>query len=348
MNRRSPRIIATAVILVLATTACGDGPNQTSSAVEEPDGIEPTIAPSSTSSPSTSSLNAPEPSPILPVELVDSTGTTVVIESIDRIIPVDGDIAEIVFALGLGDHVVATDISATFPAQAEALPDIGYQRALNAEPIAAMEPTLVLATDLAQPAEALESLRSLNIAVVIIEPEISLSGPGKKIQIVANALGVPNRGRELVATLTAEIDAALAAAAETETAPRTALLYLRGERVQLMFGEGTGVSVLLSAVGATDVASEMGIVETRQITAESLLVAAPDVILVTTTGLESVGGVDGLLAIAGIGETPAGRSRRILAYEDQYLLGGGPRTGQLMAQLVADLHRSEKRTPQGD
>ena len=66
------------------------------------------------------------------------------ITSVDRIVPVDGDLAEIVFALGLGEHVVATDISATYPPAAAALPDIGYQRALNAEPIAAVEPTVVL------------------------------------------------------------------------------------------------------------------------------------------------------------------------------------------------------------
>ena len=81
-----------------------------------------------------------------------------------------------------------------------------------------------------------------------------------------------------------------------------------------------------------------GVVDTRQITAEALLLAKPDVLLVTTTGLASVGGVDGLLDIPGLAQTPAGRDRRVLAYEDQYLLGGGPRTGQMMRQLAADLH----------
>jgi ABC-type hemin transport system substrate-binding protein len=67
-----------------------------------------------------------------------------------------------------------------------------------------------------------------------------------------------------------------------------------------------------------DVAREMGVEGTRQLTAEAMLVAAADVIVVTTTGLESVGGIDGLLAIDGIGRTPAGQRRQILAYEDQY------------------------------
>lgn len=282
--------------------------------------------------------NAPEEAPVLPSTVVDSTGTTVTIDSVDRIVPVDGDLAEIVFALGLGDRVVATDISATYPAASEALPDIGYQRALNAEPIAAFEPTVVLATDLAQPPETLEQLRGLDIPVVVIEREFSLDGPAKKVQGVADALGVPGRGRQLVDKMQQEIDAAVRAGAAIETRPRVLALYLRGEAVQLIFGEGTGIDVVLPAVGATDVAAELGIVGTRQITAEALVVAAPDVLLVTTSGLESVGGIDGLLAVPGIARTPAGRQRRVLAYEDQYLYGGGPRTGQLMSELIEDLH----------
>lgn len=332
-------------LAILIASACGNEPaNSTpapSTSVEtsveaatESTTSAPDVAPTSTER---------ETEPQLPVTLVDSTGTDVTIESVDRILPVDGDLAEIVFALGLGDDVVATDISATYPPAAEALPDIGYQRALNAEPIAAMEPTIVLATDLAGPPETISSLRNLRIPVVVIDRETTLAGPAHKIQAVADALGVSERGRELAATVNAEIATAEASAQLVKTSPRTVVLYLRGEQVQLMFGEGTGVSALLAAVGATDVAAELGVVETRQITAEALLVAAPEVILVTTSGLESVGGIDGLLTIPGIAETPAGQQRRVLAYEDQFLLGGGPRTGQLMAQLVADLHNQPHR-----
>ena len=73
-------------------------------------------------------------------------------------------------------------------------------------------------------------------------------------------------------------------------------------------------------------------------TAEALVEAAPDVLVVTTTGLASVGGIDGLLTIPGIARTPAGRAGRVIAREDQYLLGGGPRTGQLLLDLLAELH----------
>jgi iron complex transport system substrate-binding protein len=281
---------------------------------------------------------------VLPVTVTDSTGAEVTINSIERIVPVDGDLAEVVFALGLGDNVVAVDISATYPIDVDALPDIGYQRALNAESVAAVEPTVVLATDLAQPPEVLEQLRKLRIPVVVIEREFSLSGPSNKVRRVADALGVPGRGEALAASMQADIDAAVddAAGRSAEADPlRIMVVYVRGPSTQLIFGEGTGADVLIEAVGGIDVASDIGVIDNAPITAESLLNAQPDVLVVTTTGLASVGGIDGLLAIGGIARTPAGEQRRILAFEDQFLLGGGPRFAALIASLVDQLYPIE-------
>ncbi len=255
----------------------------------------------------------------------------------------DGDLAEIVFALGLGDNVIATDLSATYPEAAADRPNIGYQRALSAEPIAAFEPTIVLATDLAGPDETLDALRRLGIPVVVIEVDDGLMTPVRKIELVAEALGVPARGSELAASVADEIDSAVASAREpvgstpSASPVRAAVLYLRGDSTQLLLGEGSGIEPILTAIGVVDVARELEIVGHRQISAEALLLAAPDVFVVTTTGLESVGGIDGLLAIPGIAETPAGERRAVLIYEDQFLLGGGPRTGQLVAALGVDL-----------
>ena len=119
------------------------------------------------------------------------------------------------------------------------------------------------------------------------------------------------------------------------------MLYVRGESVQLMFGEGSGFDEILPAVGAVDVAAELGIGETAQLSAEALVLAAPDVLVLSASGLESVGGLDGLLAIPGIAQTPAGEQGRVLTYEDQFLLGGGPRFGQLLSTLVTDLHERQ-------
>ena len=285
----------------------------------------------------TTPVTGPETAPVLPVTFTDDSGNEVTVDDVSRIIPVNGDLAEVVWALGLGDNVVATDISATYPAAADATAKIGYQRALVAETILTYEPTVILADDLAGPPEVLEQLRTTGIPVVIIDRTKTVDSPMAKVAAVAQALGVPTRGDALVETMRAEVDSALAAS-ETAVAesgrPRVLALYLRGSTVQLTFGKGSGVDVFIDAAGGLDVGTEAGIVDTQQLSTEAIVAAQPEILLVTTTGLESVGGVDGLVAIPGIGETPAGKNRWVLAYEDQYLYGFGPRIGQLLTELV--------------
>ena len=259
----------------------------------------------------------------------------------------NGDLTEAVFALGLGDHVVARDLSATSPAEAAALPSIGYQRALTSETIAALDPTVVLANTLAGPPEVIDELRAVGLPVVVLEYEDSVEGPGDKIRATGAVLGLPAEAEALAATVDREIADAIDLAAQADSEPSVAALYLRGEDTQLLFGPGSGMAMLLDSLGVTDVGAELEVDDAEPIDIEALLVAEPDAIVVTTSGLESVGGVDGLLALhdGALARTPAGEERRILAYEDQYLLGFGPRTGAVMAELARDLHPELEDTP---
>ncbi len=313
------------VALALCATACGGqvGQSATPPAFEDvPATVSPDTRPAETVTEEPVEAEA-EPRP----------STTEM-----RIIPLDGDLAEIVFALGLGDQVVATDISATYPQSADALPEIGYQRALSPEPILGFEPTIVLATDLAGPQETLDDLERLGVDVVVIERTSSAEGPGEKIRAVAAALGVPEEGSLLADAVDAEIAVESDRTNGVTDRPSVGVLYVRGENVQLLLGEGSGVDWIIDAAGGEDISAELGVVESAPINAESLVVAAPDVLIVPARGLESVGGLEGLLDVPGIAETPAGRDGRILVYDDQFLLGNGPRTGELLHQLITDLH----------
>lgn len=254
-----------------------------------------------------------------------------------RIIPLDGDVAEIIFALGLGDDVVATDLSATYPDAAADLPKIGFERALNAEPILDHEPTIVIGTDAAGPADTISQIERVGVSVTIIEREYSASGPASKIRQVADALGVSDAGDALASDVQQQIADATVDASAYVAPMRVVALYLRGADIQFVLGSGSGLHWIIEAAGATDIAEGLGVTETSPITAEAIIAAAPDAIIVPQGGLESAGGLDALLAVPGIAETPAGRNRAVLAYDDQLMLGNGPRTGRFLEQLVTDL-----------
>ena len=310
-----------AVAGLLVVTGCGSGTPDSAARAEAP----------TTAAGATSPVVTPETVPSTPVTLTDSTNRQITVRSVERIIPVDGDLAEIVFALGLGDQVVATDLSATYPAEADAKPEIGYQRALSAEPILAFSPTVVLATPAAGPTEVIDQLRAV-VPTVLIDAPDALDGPAQKIRAVAKALGVPGRGEKLALQTQREIDAAVASAPTGAAQTRVAALYMRGERVQQIFGPGSGIHVLLRAAGVIDVGELLGVKDNQPITAEALIRERPEALIVTTTGLESVGGIDKLLALPALARTPVATNRHVYAYEDQYLYGFGPRTGQLLAR----------------
>lgn len=317
MRRRS--IAALALVVASATTAaCG---------TDDGAGAQPGSADSA--------------SPAVPNATTSAT-TGPVPATAERIIPVNGDLAEIVYALGMGDQVVATDISATYPPAADASPKIGYQRTLTAETILSFDPTIILADDLAGPPEVLDQLRDTGVRVVEIPREDTIDAPAAKIRAVAAALGVPERGAALVATLDAQLADAHQRAEEAVAAagrPKVLALYLRGTAVQLVFGKGSGIDAIIDAAGGTDLGTAMGITDNAELSVEAVIEAAPDVLLVTTTGLETVGGVDGLLALPGLDQTPAGINGRVAVFEDQFLYGLGPRTGQLVGELVAAFHQ---------
>jgi iron complex transport system substrate-binding protein len=234
---------------------------------------------------------------------------------------------------------VGVDSSATYPPeQTAALPTIGYQRRLNAEGILSLTPTLVIGDETAGPPEVLEQLRGAGVPVVLAADPPTLGAPGQKVRFVAQALGLPERGEQLAAHVEAQIALARAQVAQGGARPRVLFLYLRGTDVQQVAGANTPADAMIGAAGGVNAAAEAGIVEFKPLSPETVVAAQPDVLLVLEKGLESVGGVDGLLAIPGLADTPAGQQRRVVALDDLYLLGMGPRTGQALADLVAAFH----------
>ncbi|MEW1720707.1 ABC transporter substrate-binding protein [Streptomyces sp. NPDC093109] len=287
---------------------------------------------------------ATAPKPQLPVTVTSAEGRKVTVTSTDRIVPLTGALSEIVFTLGLGEKVVARDITATFE-QAAKLPVVTRAHDVSAEGVLSLRPTLVIADTTTGPAEAIGQIRDAGIPLVVVEPAKSLTDVGERIDTVAAMLGVKAAGTELkqrtedrIAAVQKDIPAP--GDGKDGGKPRVAFLYLRGSAaVYLLGGAQSGASSLLEAAGAVDAGKESGLSKDfTPITSEALAKAAPDAILVMTKGLASVGGIDGLVKIPGVAETPAGMDRRVVSYADGVLLNYGPRTDEVLKSIVEQLY----------
>ena len=333
----SPTIAPTTSPEVAPTSTATLAPRSTATADPTASPAQPSATPTGEVA-STPTVEGVAAAPSLPAVVTDLRGNQVTVTDVSRIIPLTGDVAEIVWALGLGANVVATDTSATYPEAARALPKIGYQRQLAAEGILALKPTVVIGNEAAGPPEVLDQLRTAGTPVMIVANPPSLDTPAQKIRAVAAALGVSARGEALASQVEAEIGAAVTMARQATSAPSVMFLYVRGTNTQMIGGLATVSNGMIEAAGGTDAGAKLGIEGYKPLTAESLAAAQPDVLLLLTGGLESIGGIDGLVQIPGIAQTPAGQNRTVITLDDLYLLGLGPRTGQALRDLTLALH----------
>lgn len=268
--------------------------------------------------------------------------TSVTVDSTERILAMDisGSIAATVFGLGFGDSVVGRDVSTTFPGT-EDLPVITSSgHTVNNEAIIALRPTVLITDGSVGPVDVVLQLRDAGIAVVFVDTDPTVAGVGELAEQVAAALGAADAGTALAADLTAGIEAKaaeIAAIVPTGSEPlRMLFLYLRGTSgIYYLFGEESGADVLIRTLGGVDVAAEIGLDGMRPMTDEAMVAANPDLILVMTDGIASVGGVDGLLeSKPAIALTAAGQHRRFVDMADGEILAFGPRTADVLDALA--------------
>lgn len=252
-----------------------------------------------------------------------------------RIVTLAGDLTEFVYELGAGDRMVGVDVTTVEPAAALELPVVGVGRFITAEGILSADPTLVLADTQTSPVDALDQVEGTGVVVETLPVPTTFDEMYDKIESLGALLGVPEAADDLVASISADIEEAAAEAEDTRL--RVAYVYTRGPDVMLLFGEGMTTQPLIEAAGAVDAGADSGVVETIPVTAEGLVAAAPDVIVVPEEGLEMLGGIDALLDIPGVSETPAGQNRAILAYPEGDFLTFGPRVGDSLRLLISDL-----------
>jgi len=286
------------------------------------------------------------PEQTLPATVVsrDASGDVeVTVDDTSRVIGLDmaGSIAATIWGLGLGETLVGRDISTTFDGVADLPVVTSGGHAIDAESVLALRPTLVITDGSIGPRDVLTQLRQAGVDVVFVENDASFAGAVDLARSVAAALGVMPAGEELAARIQADVDAKIAeiaaiAPADPANRVRMMFLYLRGASgIYYLFGEESGADDLIDGLAGVDVAGEIGWSGMQPMTDEAIIAANPDLILVMTDGIESAGGIDGLLrAKPAIGLTAAGQNRRFVDMADGDILSFGPRSAAVLDALA--------------
>lgn len=260
-----------------------------------------------------------------------------------RIVSVGGALTETLYALGAQADLVGVDTTSLHPAAARALPSVGYARSLSAEGVLSLRPTLVVATEDAGPPAVLRQLAAAHVPLAVLDGDHRIEGVLARTQRLADLCGRPDAGRVLVASLqqawlaTRERVATLAAG---PAVPRVLFVLSHTPGQARVAGRDTAADAMIRYAGAANAlgGTDGGFTGYKPLTPEGAIAAAPDVILATEQGLAAAGGTDGLLRLPGLAQTPAGRTRRVVALDALWLLGFGPRLPQATAALADLLH----------
>ena len=249
--------------------------------------------------------------------------------TVKRVVALANGSAEIVAALGYTSILVGRDVASTMPELAS-IPIDNPGHNVSTETVLAQKPDLILIDSNTSPTSALDTLKQSGIKIVMIPSTFDLKTVAAKESAIADAIGTPKAGALLTSQITS---------ISNQTKPiKVVFLYLRGtSSIYLIGGKGSGADSLIQAMGFTDVGAANLLQPFSAMSAEELVKLNPDVILLMTKGLVSVGGLSGLVELPGIAQTQAGQHKRVVTVDDSLLLSFGPRTIPLIPQLRDDI-----------
>jgi len=250
-----------------------------------------------------------------------------------RIVSVGGGVTETIYALGAEAALVAVDTSSTYPEAATKLPKCGYQRTLSAEGVASLKPDLIFLAGAAGPPTAIEQLGVLGIPNVRFSEEHSVEAAKAQILKIGTVLGREEKALELVRNIDQKM-----ASLPTPSGARPKVIFVlsaAGSKL-LVSGRGTAADAMIRLAGGENAADSFE--SYKPVSAEALAAMAPDAVLTTTRTQAQIADAGLEAALPGIGLTPAGKAHRVIVMDDLYLLGFGPRVGDAVADLAAQLH----------
>ncbi len=250
----------------------------------------------------------------------------------ERVVVAGSALCEIVAALGQTGRVVGRDTTCTHPEAMQALPDVGYLRALSPEGLLSLGPDLILADHDAGPPETIALVEATEVLVIRVSGGFDEAGVFSRIAGVAAALGVDDT------PLTAAVQARFAALAEARAtaAPVRTIFVLSaaGGRI-LASGQATAADGMLHLAGAENAIT--GFDGYRQLTDEAIIAAAPEaIVMMDRAGDHALSDAD-ILAHPALGLTPAAAAGRVIRMDGVFLLGFGPRTPDAALALMTGL-----------
>ena len=255
-----------------------------------------------------------------------------------RIVCVSKQLTEMVFALGKGHDIVAKDLTSTYPDSAKLIPTVGYHRMLNAEGIIAANPDVVIHSNDIGPETVLPQLVKAGVNVQAFGAANSYDSAKILLKQLGSFLKVDATADSIVKKMDADMEKVYVAQKELKDSPTVMVIHY-GQANNIFFvmsgRKGAADKMIELAGGKPSTYDAKG---ARQISAEAVAVANPDVIIATDFGFDKMGGAEKFKEVPGVSLTNAAKNNRIYRFEEHDLVYFGPRTAENVLKLMKLIH----------
>ncbi len=257
----------------------------------------------------------------------------------ERIVCISKQYNEIIYALGAEEDIVAVDVSSTYPPEIKDLPTIGYHRALAAEPILSMKPTLILEDNNIGPEHVVTQLKDLKIPMKQFgQYENTIAGTDSLISEMGTYFHKEEKAEELCKKLDADMEKANQETAKYEKKPKVLVIHFgQANNIYLVMTKNSTAGKLIDwAGGEMAVDGERGM---TQFSPEVVAKSDPDIILLTDFGYDRLGSTEEVGTLPGISSTRAFKEGKIFRVEEHDMVYLGPRTGENVVELQKLIHK---------
>jgi iron complex transport system substrate-binding protein len=255
-----------------------------------------------------------------------------------RVITVGAPATEIVFALGAGDTVIATDTTSTRPEAVPTLPKVGYMRNLAAEGIIGLKPDLIVGVEKSGPDVVLGELGDLGIPIVILPSLAKMENLPDAITMVGDALG---RNKE-AKVLSDRVRTDIAQLHDRKVIDQPSIVFLMavGHGKPMSAGRETTADEVIAMIGGIN--SMAGFDGFKPVSPEVIASDESDYVLVTQSTIDQLGGIEGLQAHPILGLNKAVATGQVLIISASTILGFGPSSAKEIRDLAAHLRSVEQ------
>lgn len=257
----------------------------------------------------------------------------------DRVVCVSKQINEFIYAIGAEQHLVAVDLTSIYPPQITKLPTVGYHRALSAEGIISMKPTLFLTDGNVGPSAVLDQLKKVGIPIETMLPGTTLDSAQQLLLRLGDKFGRRRAADSVLAQWKAGMQDVWNDTAQYGGKPKPRVLIIHFGQIAnnyLAVKAGGPADDLIRWAGGVNAVDSVG--GMMRLSPELIAKLAPDIIVATDLGFDRYGSAEAFATMPGVSLTPAGKAKRIYRITETELLYFGPRTPETVRKLRTMFH----------